>query len=151
KMQLSVRDLIRLFNVPEKTIYRWIDEKGLPCFQINGQYRFNKSELLEWAIARQIKMTGTVFEEAEEDAPPDLAAALEAGGFHYEVPGTSKEEVLAAVVAALQLPHGADRKALLHLLLAREQLASTGIGGGIAVPHVRDPIVLHVERPMISL
>src|SRR5438034_985186 len=33
----------------------------------------------------------------------------------------------------------------------REALQSTGVGDGIAIPHVRNPIVLHVSRPMITL
>jgi len=28
---------------------------------------------------------------------------------------------------------------------------STGIGGGIAIPHVRNPILLHVDRPFVAL
>jgi nitrogen PTS system EIIA component len=36
-------------------------------------------------------------------------------------------------------------------LLAREELASTGIGDGIAIPHVRNPIVLHVHEPIVAL
>jgi PTS system nitrogen regulatory IIA component len=30
-------------------------------------------------------------------------------------------------------------------------LGSTGIGDGIAIPHVRNPIVLHVNRPTVTL
>ena len=30
-------------------------------------------------------------------------------------------------------------------------MGSTGIGEGIAIPHVRNPIVLHVPRPSITL
>ena len=37
------------------------------------------------------------------------------------------------------------------MLLAREALGSTGIGDGIAIPHVRNPIVLHVSKPLIAL
>ena len=37
------------------------------------------------------------------------------------------------------------------VLFAREALESTGIGDGIAIPHVRNPIVLHVSRPVITL
>jgi PTS system nitrogen regulatory IIA component len=37
------------------------------------------------------------------------------------------------------------------VLLAREALASTGIGDGIAIPHVRNPIVLHVPGLMVNL
>ena len=51
----------------------------------------------------------------------------------------------------MRLPEEVDREFLLRVLLAREALASTGVGDGIAIPHVRNPIVLHVNRPMISL
>ena len=44
-----------------------------------------------------------------------------------------------------------DQDFLLRVLLAREALESTGIGDGIAIPHVRNPVVLHVSRPMITL
>jgi PTS system nitrogen regulatory IIA component len=30
-------------------------------------------------------------------------------------------------------------------------MGSTGIGDGIAIPHVRNPILLHVKRPFVSL
>jgi len=30
-------------------------------------------------------------------------------------------------------------------------LSSTGIGDGIAIPHVRNPVVLHISRPMVTL
>jgi PTS system nitrogen regulatory IIA component len=45
----------------------------------------------------------------------------------------------------------ADRDLVCDFLLAREALGSTGVGDGIAIPHVRNPIVLHVERPSITL
>ena len=44
-----------------------------------------------------------------------------------------------------------DREFLLRVLVAREELASTGIGDGIAIPHVRNPVVLHISKPMVTL
>jgi PTS system nitrogen regulatory IIA component len=35
--------------------------------------------------------------------------------------------------------------------MAREASASTAIGGGIAVPHARNPLILRVERPLVAL
>jgi PTS system nitrogen regulatory IIA component len=49
------------------------------------------------------------------------------------------------------VPDDVDREYLLHVLLARENLQSTGIGEGVAIPHVRNPIVLHVADPMVTL
>jgi PTS system nitrogen regulatory IIA component len=54
-------------------------------------------------------------------------------------------------VNLMRLPDEVDRNFLLRVLVARETLGSTGIGEGIAIPHVRNPIVLHVPRPSVTL
>lgn len=152
-MQLTVRDVAALLKVSEKTVYRWVNQGILPAYRVNEQYRFNRSELLEWATARKISVSASLFDEPESDAEslPGLADALQAGGVFYRVEGTDKESVLRAVVEHMRLPEEVDRTFLLQVLVAREKLQSTGIGDGIAIPHARNPIVLHVSRPMITL
>jgi PTS system nitrogen regulatory IIA component len=152
-MQLTVRDVGKCLNVSESTIVRWIKNRGLPAQRVAGNYRFNRAELLEWATAQKIKVSGELFDYLEEDADlvPGLADALEAGGIFYRLADTNKERALRALVQVLPLPDGVDRDLLLRLFLAREASASTAVGDGIAIPHVRNPIVLHVDRPMISL
>ena len=51
----------------------------------------------------------------------------------------------------LRLPDEVDREFLFQVLVAREALEPTAIGDGIAIPHVRNPIVLHVPEPAITL
>lgn len=154
-MQLDVREAAQLFSVSEKTIYRWIKAGSLPGYRVQGQYRFNRAELLEWATAKSIPIDPARFEESapadSDSGPVTLASALAAGGIHHEVPGNDKASVLAAVVDLVPLPPTSDRAFLLRVLLSRESLGSTGIGEGIAVPHVRNPIVLHASRPSATL
>jgi len=152
-MQLTVRDVARLLQVSEKTIYRWIEGGSLPAYRISGQYRFHRAELLEWATAHKINVSPEIFRESESQAMalPSLAEALQAGGIHYRLGGADKESVLRCLVEVLRLPEEVDREFLLQVLLAREALESTAIGDGIAIPHVRNPIVLHVSKPMITL
>lgn len=159
-MELTVRETARLLNVSPETVYRWIKSKGLPARQVNEQYRCNRAELLEWATASGTPISPKLFREpaavrAGETAgappPPSLAQAIEAGGILYDVPGRDARSVLAALVEQIALPKDLDRAFLLRMLLAREALGSTGIGDGIAIPHVRNPIVLHVRAPMVSL
>lgn len=152
-MKLTVRDAAQMLNVSEKSIYRWIKQGVIPAYQINDQYRFNRAELLEWATSRKINVSPDIFAEPEAgDAPsPSLSEALAAGGIHYRLGGADKASVLQAVVDVMKLPEEVDRKFLYQVLLAREALGSTGIGDGIAIPHVRNPIVLHVLRPMVAL
>ncbi len=152
-MQINVKEAARLLGVSEKTIYRWIRQGDLPAYRINDLYRFSRAELLEWATAKRVSVSPDIFAESEgpEGPLPGLADAIKAGGIHYRVSGTTKHEVLEAVVELMRLPEEVDRKFLLSVILARESLGSTGFGGGIAIPHVRNPIVLHIPRPMITL
>lgn len=152
-MQLSVRDAAGILNVSEKTIYRWIKQSVIPAYRINEQYRFNKTELLEWATSRRIQVSPTIFAEGETSLIPlpSLSEALKAGGVSYRVEGTDQASVLRSVVDSLKLPEEVDRDFLYKVLLARETLGSTGIGDGIAIPHVRNPVVLHVSKPTVSL
>jgi PTS system nitrogen regulatory IIA component len=152
-MQLTVREVSEYLEVSEATITRWIKQRGLPAQYVGGQYRFHRAELLEWATAHHVKVSVRLFDTVvtEPEAVPSLAEALEAGGIIYQLPDTNKERALRALVGVLPLPDGMDRELLLRLFLAREAAASTAVGDGIAFPHVRNPLVLQVTRPLITL
>ncbi len=151
-MELGVRDSARLLNVSEKTIYRWIKQGKLPVCRINDQYRFNRAELLEWAASQRLNVSPEIFHEpANGFTPVGLSQSLSEGGIYYRVEGTSKEAVLRSAVVLMPIPEQVDREFLFQLLLARESLGSTAVGKGIAIPHVRSPVVMHVSRPMITL
>lgn len=152
-MQLTVKNVAELLNVAEKTVYRWIDERKLPGYRFSGQYRFNRAELLGWATANKINVSPKIFQETEAESGqlPELSDALQSGGVHYRLSATDKPTALRSVVEILRLPEEVDREFLLQVLLARETLESTAVGEGIAIPHARNPIVLHVPKPMVAL
>ncbi len=153
-MELTARDIARLLNVSPEMVYRWIKEKGLPARQLNEQYRCNRTQLLEWASARRIPLAPHLFREMKDSghAPGlNLTRALEAGGILYDLPGRDRRSALEAIVEQLSLPPKIQRSFLLRTLLARERLGSTGVGEGIAVPHARNPVILHVRVPMVTL
>jgi PTS system nitrogen regulatory IIA component len=151
-MKLTVRDAASLLNVSERDVYRWIREGTMPVQRVNDRYRFHRAELLEWATSRGIRVASKEFEtpSANGASMPRLADALETGGVHRGVPGGDRASVLRAVVERMPI-EAADRDLVCDFLLAREALGSTGVGEGIAIPHVRNPIVLHVERPSVTL
>jgi PTS system nitrogen regulatory IIA component len=56
--------------------------------------------------------------------------------------GEDKEEVLEELVDALvRARRVGDREAALRALLDRERLGTTGIGGGVAIPHGKDTTI----------
>jgi PTS system nitrogen regulatory IIA component len=151
-MQLTMRDMVEIFGTSEGRLQRWIKQLGLPAQRVAGQFRFNRLEVLDWAITHRNEVERVPL-EIPCDTPPNvsLADALESGGIHYRIPGDDKQAALQAVVGRLRLPEGFDRESLVKLFMAREALGSTAVGDGIAIPHARCPIVLHVPVPLLTL
>lgn len=143
-MKLNVRAAAKVLAVSESQLYRWVEAGEIPCVLVNHQPVFSPAELLEWATARRLPVSLELFESGEEEngaRPPRLAEALAVGGVHHGVRGEEREAVLRAVVEKLPVADPGDREMLCQILLAREALGSTGIGDGIAIPHVRSPLV----------
>lgn len=152
-MQLTVREAAQHLGVDEATVRRWIAQRALPVHVAHEQSYINAVELWEWSVENGIPVSRRLLNQARgspEGIPP-LAELLRAGGIFHDVPGSDKNAVLREFVALLPLPPDHDREFLLSVLEAREAIGSTGIGDGIAIPHVRNPIVLHVEQPFVTL
>ncbi len=150
-MELTVRDTSAIFNVPEGTVVRWIKERNLPSREINGDYRFSRAELLEWATVNKVKLAADIFQEPGGNGKHLLSLALQDGGIAYRAGGADKETVLRDIVAGLPLPEGQDQETLLFLFLSREAMGATALGNGIAIPHPRHPIILPLGRPFLHL
>lgn len=151
-MLIKATEVAKLLHTDEKAVIKWIRKEGLPATLVNGIYQINRVDLLEWATDHGIKVPPELFLAAEADVHyPSLGEALEAGGIHCHVPGDDKLSVLKNVVGLLKLPPQLDPEFFLQVLLAREALGTTAIGDGIAIPHVRNPILLNKPSPAITL
>jgi nitrogen PTS system EIIA component len=152
-MQLTVSDVADLLKVSEKTVYRWIKGRKLPSYRFSGQFRFNRAELIGWATANKINVAPDLFEAAEPTGLqlPSLEEALRSGGIFYRLSGHDKPAVLRGVVEHLRLPEDIDRELLLQMMLAREALEPTAVGGGIAFPHARNPFAFGFARSTVTL
>ncbi len=152
-MQLTVRQAAVYLDVPEATVRRWIGRRGLPVHRVNERLHCNALELWEWAVEQGVPVSEKLLEQARRtpQVVPPISSLLATGGIHRDLDGATKAEVLRLLVGALPLPPEMDREFLISVLEAREALGSTGIGDGIAIPHVRNPILLHVTTPFVAL
>ena len=78
-----------------------------------------------------------------------LTTALARGTVLHEVVGASAGEVLSNLVELAPMAETVDRLELVRQLQAREALASTGLGGGVALPHPRTPSTDFVEQALV--
>ncbi len=151
-MRLSVREVATHLGVSENAVFHWVERDHLPATRIDGQFRFSPAAVYEWATSRGVPIAGNLFGERHEPAQgPPLTRAIRTGGVIPGLHGEDKHAVMTAAVERLNLPPHADRDVILQMLLAREKLGSTGIGEGFAIPHVRDPILLRVPEPQVTV
>lgn len=152
-MQLTLRQAAKYLGVSESTARRWIRERGLPVHEVSERLYLNAVELWEWAVEHGVTVSRSLLEHARRapDTVPPMSRLLRAGGIFYDVDAKDKRDVLRQFVARLPLPPEQDRATLLSVLEAREAMGSTGVGDGIAIPHVRNPIVLHVDEAFVTL
>jgi PTS system nitrogen regulatory IIA component len=152
-MYVNVKETAKLLSVSEKTVYRWIKRNLVPTYKVHGSYRFKRAELLDWATSKRRHVNEEPLETTpqEKEPLPKLADALNAGGIVYRVAGSSRNEVLTDAVNHLRLPDDVDLEILKKMLIIREELASTGIGDGFALPHPRNAVLDHLTRAKVNI
>lgn len=142
-MKLTVQEAAKVIGAADEAVYGFIDEGSLPAQRIRGQYRINRTDLLEWATSHGFTVQPSVFEHPDSpESATTLTDALRAGGIYHGISGTDLAAVLGSVVGHLPVDDAVDRDTLLQILLAREKLGLAAIGDGIAIPHVRTPLVV---------
>jgi mannitol/fructose-specific phosphotransferase system IIA component (Ntr-type) len=80
-----------------------------------------------------------------------LADLLTPKNIVLDLKGSQRDDVLRELVAQIQeiAQQPESQQTLLKALQEREQLHSTGIGDGVALPHARNALVGVVERPVV--
>lgn len=129
---LTIEEVAKYLRVSDRTVYDWAQKGEIPAGKIGTVWRFKKSEVENWVNAR----LSSGFENKNESQiqvrnilSPDRLVFINHTSKHDALVQLS--EVLAT---APQIKNAAE---LTAEILKREELMSTGIGRGIAIPHVR--------------
>lgn len=139
---LTLSEVASYLKVARKTIMRMLRRDEIPAFRVAGQWRFARATLDEWLMSG---MHGA--------RPEALAALREPAQAPWPLSRLVPEECIltglracsrSALFARLAAPLArsgvvADAPALTRRMLARERIVSTAIGGGVALPHAREP------------
>ena len=82
---------------------------------------------------------------------PTLGELLSPAAVKLQLAGQNRDAVLTELVGLIPeiADRPEDRQTLLRALQEREQLHSTGIGDGVALPHARNALVGLVDHPIL--
>jgi PTS system nitrogen regulatory IIA component len=151
---LTIEEVARRLNTPVETLDRWARQGKIPMNFIHGRYSMRAEVLEQWAKDHNLEYTcegpGPCAEERPERPFDSIQAAMKRGGLFYDVPATDRDTALRSAVELIPGLEPSDRPRVLESLLEREQLASTGIGNGIALPHPRSNPGIRLEMPQIT-
>jgi len=151
---LLVSDVVQLLRVPEATIYRWIRQGDIPCAVRSGEYYFKRSTLFSWAESKHIHIHEHFLERQKnkKEVKPSkfqLIEALKTGKVFHDVPSASIEILFQEVSTRMDLPQSV-KDCLTEQLLQREDISSTGIGKGFAIPHPKTPLGQQINQSVVG-
>ncbi len=129
---LTIKDVAEHLQVSERTVSDWAQKGEIPCGKLGNSWRFKRVEVERWLDEKL----------ASKPKPSEKSAIAIADVLTPErvlfLDETTKHEVLDALIYNLaQTPDITDVNELAAEIFHREELMSTGIGLGVAIPHVR--------------
>lgn len=129
---LTIEEVAKYLRVSDRTVYDWAQKGEIPAGKIGTVWRFKKSEVENWVNARLSPDAAKQSEmkiQVRNILSPDRVVFINQ---------TSKHDALVALADVLATaPQVKDAQELTEQILKREELMSTAVGRGIAIPHVR--------------
>ena len=130
---LTIEEVAKYLRVSERTVYDWAQKGEVPSGKIGTVWRFKKSETEKWVNERLSSGTKAVAPgnqiQVKNILSPDRIIFL-----NHSTKHDALLELAANLSTAPQVKYSDE---LAVEILKREDLMSTAIGRGIAIPHVR--------------
>lgn len=157
KKLLTAKDVAQLLATPMVTVLRWAYQGKIPCKRKKSGYVFIENEIFDWARSHDLLLVDKHKKDTDAaagtriDESIILKKSIQHGGIIRNLEGSDIYSVLKSAVETLKLPEDADKEMVLNELLNREEIASTGMGKGVAIPHPRSTLNLNLEHPIITM
>ena len=130
---LTIEEVAKYLRVSERTVYDWAQKGEIPAGKIGTVWRFKKSEIEKWVNER---LSSNI--KKEENNPEIIVKNILSPDRIVFINHTTKRDALVELANNLSTaPQVKYSDELVTEILKREELMSTAIGRGIAIPHVR--------------
>ena len=128
---MTMKEVSEYLRVSERTVLDWAQKSEIPCGKLGSSWTFKREDIESWLSERL------------STAPPSnyprikLELILSPDCTMVETEKVDKETALTKMIEILCENYSYNFNELKQAIFHREELMSTGIGMGIAVPHVR--------------
>ncbi len=129
---LTIEEVAKYLRVSERTVYDWAQKGEIPSGKIGTVWRFKKSEIDRWVNERLSSN-----KPISSPHPVTMRAVLAPERVVFLEYGRKHDALVALAEKLAGAPQIKSKSELVAEILRREELMSTAIGRGIAIPHVR--------------
>jgi PTS system nitrogen regulatory IIA component len=129
---LTIEEVAKYLRVSERTVYDWVQKGEIPAGKFGTIWRFKKTEIEQWANDRL-----TVNKFVPQSVSIQIETIISPERVLFLEQSTKRDAILALADNLASAPQIKNRQELAIEILKREELMSTAIGRGIAIPHVR--------------
>lgn len=151
---MTIKEVSSYLKLADRTILKMANMNQIPSVKIANQWRFMRSIIDDWLISRMKVLPGNDLLHLVS-GPKELIQFEKIIQEKYVVMNLkagSIEEILFELIKPLiNEGHIEDEMDYLKKLLSREKLLSTGIGRGVAIPHLRNPGEQLVKQPAVVI
>jgi len=157
---MNLLDLARFLGMDQRQAAKMAQRGDIPCQKVAGQYRFNRAEITEWMQQNLgpgkynlASMDQAVTANGQVDLKDALVTPLLCvEAICTQLAARTKSSLLKELVALAQGTQQLyDGETLLEALNRREELCSTAMENGIAIPHPRRPLPYAVAEPILVI
>ncbi len=129
---LTIEEVAKYLRVSERTVYDWAQKGEIPSGKIGTVWRFKKNEIEKWVNDRLSSS-----KSSPQDIKVQVKNILSPERIIFMNHPTKHDALVELSEALSTAPQIKDAKELTQEILKREELMSTAMGRGIAIPHVR--------------
>ena len=133
---LTIEEVAKYLRVSERTVYEWAQKGEIPSGKIGTVWRFKRSELEKWVDDR---LSGNKL--VPQGSGIHLETIVSPNRIIFLNYPSKRDALLALADNISTAPQIKNRQEVAQEILKRDELMSTAIGRGIAIPHIRLPSI----------
>ncbi|OPX22075.1 MAG: hypothetical protein B1H04_05555 [Planctomycetales bacterium 4484_123] len=149
---MTLAEVAGYLHLAERTVLRMAQRGEIPAAKVANQWRFMRSLVRDWLAAKMQMPALRAGPSDCDDGPLALGEILRPELMSLGLRPGPKPVILRQLVAPL-VEAGFARypSRLLAGLMEREEMMTTGIGNGVAVPHLRRPVPGMFSTPAVAV
>jgi PTS system nitrogen regulatory IIA component len=158
---LKIQEVARMLGTEVRRVERMAQRGQIPCQKIGGRFRFNRAEITEWLQQRVGGMSDEHLAQVDagmteqRQTPEDemiVAPLLRIEAVTTNLGSRTKDSTLRELVALVEKTGLVlNAQELVEAVLHREELHSTAMENGIAIPHPRRPLPYAIAEPILAV